>query len=205
MTQAILPGMPAPVEYGGELEFWETPRWAVQAILPVIRERMALRSPSHGWHLIDAGCGRGPLLESFRDLPGIVAAEGVEVDPARALETRERLGDREVIHAASWFEFTPARVAPRVICSNPPFSLAVEFLERAIDLARPIGIVAFLLQHDFATGVDRAEQIHSKWRSGLYPLKRRPGFGGAHSSGKRPFSWFVFDLGNPYREWGIVG
>lgn len=227
MTQAVLPGMLPDVEYAGEEDFYETPLDAVAAIIPVLGERMAR---SERWHLLDPGCGRGAILSGIMGSPlirhlyappakrrndeeraPVSAVVGVEINRDRMHEAMDLL----VTERFNWsfthgdfLEFTwpelgmPVDDLPLLVAGNPPYSKATEFVEHAVELAAPSGgIVAQLLQLDFAT---RAKRIHDRWRSGLYPLRRRPSFGGKHSSGERPFSWMIFDLGCPYSDWRCI-
>ena len=80
------------------------------------------------------------------------------------------------------------------------FDALLEFIEQAIRVASPAGVVALLLPLDFAAGVDRAARLHDRWPCSCYPLRRRPAFGKEGSSGKRPVAWFVWDLGAPHRR-----
>ncbi len=224
MTQAQLPGMPA-VAYGDENDHWSTPRWAIDAIVPVIARRIS-RVPTKRWVLLDPGCGRGAIMQGILQSPirpSFHTVMGVELNPEHAGEARAWLAANGILRGSvvteDFIEFSLAAGSgsecegrPMLVAGNPPYNPeppragAMEFVERSITMASPTGgIVAMLLQHDFATGVDRSARIHDKWPSGLYPLRRRPEFGPDGGSGKRPFSWFVWDLGQPYSEWRVIG
>lgn len=223
MTQALLPGMPAP-DFGGDLDHYQTPHWATRAVLPYIPPRVARPG---GCILIEPAAGRGAILEVA--LPAIqpLAWSAFEIDAGRCSDLellRLRQGQHNgSIHRCDFltdpiaeFAWASATEMPLLFFGNPPYGkkenpLATPFVEKCLRIAdAPTakdkkGVVAMLLQHDFATGVDRCERIHDYWKSSMYPLKRRPGFGGKHSSGERPFSWFVFDLGYPDSEWRPIG
>ena len=74
----------------------------------------------------------------------------------------------------------------------------MEFVEQALKIASPRGIVAFLMQLEFASGVERANRIHDNYKCSCYVLRRRPSFGttGNSSTGQRSNAWFVWDLAN---------
>lgn len=197
-------------DFGDELDFYETPRWAVEAIIPF------LRTPSKGrWHLIEPAAGRGALLspEILKALdPDLVTA--FEVHSGRYDELSKNL---EAIAYPIEFrceDFLQADVPrdgrrSRLVLMNPPYSkprdtIGLEFVERALKVAGDFGIVAALLPLDFATGVERCSRIHDKYLGSVYPLRRRPHFGGPHS-GQRPFAWFVWDLLRHETEWRVIG
>jgi predicted RNA methylase len=193
-------------EYGGKLEFWATPRWAVDAIVPILKHRML--GHSSRWSLLDPGCGNGAISSALVQsaLGRLLSLKiGVELDSVRASEARLNLPDCTVT-TGDFLEYRCPHVgSPLLVCGNPPYGKALEFVEHAISIASPSdGIVAMLLQLDFATGVKRAG-LHDRHPSGLYPLRRRPNFGGQHSSGQRPFAWFLWDLFDSYSEWRVIG
>jgi hypothetical protein len=211
--QAILPGMLPDLEFGDEFDFWATPRDAIEPIIPVLRDELA---GTRGWHVIDPGCGTGAILDTVLSMEADLGVEfrhahGIEIHAARAAEARERLGSRATIDNIDFTRWSrlpdEAESTPLLVVGNPPYSKAVEFVEHALKLAGAEcsdGIVAMLLQLDFATGVERAVRIHDKHRSSLYPLRRRPKFGGPHASGERPFAWFVWNLDDPTSEWRVL-
>jgi len=212
MKQVLLPGASPDPDYGDALDFYETPRWAVEAIVPIVKNRMNHCKAM----LIDPGCGRGNIgryaRPHLREL--VSTAIGIELDQARADEARA-LGEFDVVTVGDWCSWEPQGWLETIlVMGNPPYgskghgteTIALEFVEHAIEIAKPSeGLVAMLLQLDFAHGVDRCKRIHDKHKSGLYPLRRRPGFGGEYSSGQRPFAWFVWDLGAPYSDWQPIG
>lgn len=211
MTQALLPGMPPP-DAGGELDHWQTPSWATEAVLPFLPAR--LTEPG-GSVLIEPSVGRGAILDVA--LPTLRPFDWLawEIDPTRHADVQHRYpggaircGDflTDPIADNGGF-YTPGRV---LFLGNPPYSLATEFVEKCLRIAdgptlpSQKGVVAMLLQHDFATGVDRCERIHDRYKGSLFPLRRRPKFGN-DATGMRPFSWFVWDLGFPTSEWRPIG
>lgn len=216
MTQSLLPGMPE-TDVGGDLDHFQTPAEATQAIIPFLP--MRVRAP-RSCTLIEPAAGRGAILDVA--IPAIEPLDWLayEIDDGRygdLLFKRTRYPIRGSVFRADFLTSILADLPgavkterPWFFWGNPPYSKATDFVEKCIRLAdAPIdrerkGVVAMLLQHDFATGVERCDRIHSKWKSSLYPLKRRPFFGG-DGSGKRPFSWFVFDLADPKSEWRPIG
>jgi hypothetical protein len=90
-----------------------------------------------------------------------------------------------------------------MVFTNPPFSLATEFLETAFRVAKHM--IIFLLPLDYLHGKDRFDRLWSKeagWRiSEIFVFVRRPMFtdrvrkDGKYSTGSVTFAWFVFIRG----------
>lgn len=209
MSQNLaLPGF-EPTEFGGSDDFWPTPRYAVDAIRP------HLPLHRHAWNLIEPAAGRGALLTWLLPHMGELASvTAVELHAGRAKECHLAhpgvtlcQGDFLECDVAYWRRL---RNGPVLFAMNPPYSeprenIGLEFVQRALEIAQPDGVVAALLPLDFATGVERCAAIHDRYPGSLYPLRRRPHFGGPHSSGQRPFAWFVWDLEEPDQEWRVIG
>lgn len=201
-------------QHGGEIDFWETPHDAVVPILPKLQ--LPFGTPHEGVTLIDPGAGTGAVsiaavLGGF-PVRRIVA---VENNPALVDECEARFDAMiphvtTTVHRGDWFDFDwldfgvsldEVAVEGAVFLGNPPYTkpvrtIGVDFVAHALTLAKACrGVVGMLLPLDFATGKDRTDRIHSRYRTSVYPLRRRPHFGGPHSTGKRPFSWFAWDLG----------
>lgn len=195
------------------LDFYETPRWAVELVLPMLPQDPSVV-------LLEPSAGRGALLDvvvphltpcGSRRLQALWA---VELDPVRHAELATKypgaaLGDffeLGAVHDA--FSSHPSS-SRKLVVMNPPYTkpretIGLEFVEKCLDLCQPDGFVAALLPLAFCTGVDRSERIHDRYACSVYPFRRRPHFGG-ESSGSRDFAWFTFDLANPKREWRVIG
>lgn len=79
--------------------------------------------------------------------------------------------------------------AADLIVTNPPFSLALEFLTKS--LAQPAS-VAYLLRVNFLGSQKRKEFWQANPLSHLYVLSRRPSFTG-HGTDSTEYAWFVWD------------
>ena len=89
------------------------------------------------------------------------------------------------------------------IITNPPFSLATEFLETAFRVAKHM--IIFLLPLDYLHGKDRFDRLWNRdagWRiSEIYVFVRRPMFtdkvrkDGKYSTGSVTFAWMIFVRG----------
>lgn len=205
---------------GDDLDFYETPADAVHAVCDVLPERLRTGPV----HLVDPGCGRGAIFLAAAARLTLAHLTAIELHAGRYEEARRRATalPGNVVHQ----DFLSAPCAryvadqqrahrdlPVLVLGNPPYSaprqtIGLEFVEAALrlhgddDMDR---VVAMLLPLDFATGKARCERVHDRYDSSLYPLRRRPYFGGPHSGGQRPYAWFVWDLREPRREWRVIG
>lgn len=109
-----------------ERELYETPEWVTRALLP------HLPAISIAW---DPACASGKILTVLGDAG--IYVHGSDIHTGR--------------------DFTKAGLVPYVDCiiTNPPFSLAQAFIERALAIMWPAGVVAMLLSVDFDSAKTR--------------------------------------------------
>jgi hypothetical protein len=145
---------------------YSTPAWCVHAILPHLRLW-------DGFTVLDPCAGQGNLLEAVLVYAKRVDADigdvlGIEINSKRA----KALGfdHRDALTEGKWF--TPK---PNLIITNPPFSLAMEFLTRSLAEVAKDGEVAFLLRLNWLGSAERAE-FHRTNPCDVYVLPRRPEF-----------------------------
>jgi len=178
------------------VDFHRTPPFAVRAILP------HLGVPALA---LDLGCGDGAIgtelrlawgegadiwgAESFTSL--INDARGAHVDldeyTYKIPVYDSVIGGDALVLTDEYFPGGP----PDLIISNPPFTRAREFAERAFDLVRPGGLVAFLLRLNWMAGQERAAW-HRAAPSDVYVLPRRPSFRADGRSDATEYGWFLW-------------
>ncbi len=201
-----LVGKEPEVDVGGTFDFWETPTKAVAIILPKVPSPAGTDG---NITLIDPCAGRGAVAIAAIQ-HGLSVGHVVTVEQSSALveasvaKFKLEVGDH-IQHTAvhkDWLEWGNTQDFPgSLIIGNPPYTkpretIGMECTEHALQLGTRWGsVVALLLPLDFATGKTRTERIHAKYATSVHPLKRRPCFGGTEHSGKRPFAWFIWDLG----------
>jgi predicted RNA methylase len=201
-------------EQGGQYDNWVTPPWATAIIIPHIHRRR-----TGAWVIIDPGCGCGDVsIVAAKSGMTVRYLQGLDIHEGRAAICAERYDQEipDIPHSVQVGDWTAPTAAGRLrewantfnasvlVLANPPYTkpretVGLEFVQQAIRVAAPRGIVAMLLPLDFAAGVVRAEAVHDKWCASCYPLRRRPQFGTQGGSGQRPVAWFVWDLANPNR------
>jgi hypothetical protein len=77
----------------------------------------------------------------------------------------------------------------KVVITNPPFQLAMQFIRRAIEVA-PLAQIAFLLRLNFLASEERAEFMQ-EYAPDIYVLPNRPSF--VHgATDMAEYAWFVW-------------
>jgi hypothetical protein len=157
-------------------DLYETPASAVHALL------RAEPLPHRVW---EPACGPGAIVAVLRAAGHEVAATD--------------LNEWGCPHSTSRVDFLLERRAPdgvEAIVTNPPFSLANEFVAHALDLAPR---VVMLLRLQFLEGVGRAELLERRGLARVYvfrdrlPMMHRHGWAGPRASSSIAYAWFVWD------------
>jgi SAM-dependent methyltransferase len=164
-------------------DFYNTPAWAVRAILPFL--------PTGGV-ILDPGCGSGAimkvLLETIYDSEDRVV--GIELDETLAKSAYEATeGD---VMNRDFLKETFGGDSFDLVIGNPPYSLAMEFVEHSLDLACGRGgTVAMLLRLPWAASQSRAE-FHRARPADIYVLPKRPSFTPDGKTDATDYAWFVW-------------
>lgn len=173
-------------------DYYATPDWVSDGLLS------KLSLDGDRW-FIDCGCGDGAILG--RAIANGVAPGyciGIEIDGGRAGIARQRYTESAILDGdfltnkaddyLARLSYEPTtKAGSYLIVGNPPYSLAIEFAKRALELAakRPGSVVALLLRLGFLETPKRAA-FHVEHPSHLYVLPKRPSF--CHSFTCKPCS-----------------
>jgi len=168
-------------------DFYATPAWCVEALLPKLRPFASVLDPS---------AGRGAILDAVREWESGAATCGFELDRRRAGECA---GAGHYVYCAD------ALAVPwpctDVIVMNPPFSFLMEFIEEALGQKHNETEVACLLRLGFLAGQKRRDF----WRANpadMWVLSRRPSFTGKGTD-SADYCWAVWGTGTRGR-WGVL-
>lgn len=150
-------------------DYYATPRWAVDAILPHLGDLA-------GKSIVDPGCGDGAIL---RALPTTARLTGIERDPGRALAAMalaQTIGRMTVcnVYKADYLSWALTR-APRqfdLVIGNPPYEFAVEFAAASLRIAK---VTALLLRLPWLASQGRADWMRAHTPS-VFVLPKRPEF-----------------------------
>lgn len=80
----------------------------------------------------------------------------------------------------------------KTIIGNPPYSLALEFLEKCFEIADPDTEIIMLLRTAFLESQKRYEFWQKHPVNKLYVLSKRPSFTGKGTDATS-YSWFIWD------------
>jgi predicted RNA methylase len=158
-----------------EHDFFETPAWCVRAIAAEVMPRSG--------RVLDPCAGSGAIIRALQEADDCPTRyNAIEIDrrhEASLLSLFARTGGPSI----AWGDALGPEASELVwslpfslVIMNPPFSLALEFVQRAIAAQRPHnGTTAVLLR----LGMLETESRASFWRENaadLYALSRRPSF-----------------------------
>ncbi len=90
---------------------------------------------------------------------------------------------------ASFMEWRP-RSKFDLVVTNPPFTLAMEFVQAALKVLSPSGTCAMLLRLNWLASMKRAEFL-SRHCPDVYVLPRRPSFTGGGTDAT-DYGWFLW-------------
>lgn len=145
-------------------DYYATPAWCTRAILT----RLDVR----GKVVLEPACGSGAII---RELVAAGASVfGVELDAERA---QASCAARAIEVYCDDFLAPRSALMPRpdVIITNPPFSLAMEFVQRSLDVVREGGTVCMLLRLAWLASDGRSEWLRANTPS-VNVLSTRPSF-----------------------------
>lgn len=176
-------------------DFYRTPAWCTRAILPyVCRFGLCWPTGGEGDVIVDPCCGDGAILDVIADTWPKATRLGVEIDGDRCIASHDRghrVSKRDALSVGPWHH-----TKPRLVITNPPYSLAEDFVRRALDEVAEGGVVAMLLRLPFLASMKRAAWLRSATPS-VHVLPKRPSFTGKGTD-STDYGWFVWD-GRPPR------
>ncbi len=186
-------------------DFYETPSWATQAILPHLRELPDGSVSKPLYMVLEPACGRGAIARELR-AAGVDAGHLMlmDLDLDRCLAAAAEFGHVNqhdfLQYAAHIWEHRAERFG--LIIGNPPYSLAREFVDAALSICEPDGEVAMLLRLNFLGSQKRAAWHRAK-PCDVYILPRRPSFTPDGKTDSCEYAWFVW---GPERggHWSIL-
>jgi SAM-dependent methyltransferase len=197
-------------------DFYITPAWVVRAILPHLKQPRTV---------LDIGCGTGAIGRVLRQAWIMARIGGVDADLGRSHGALYS-GVYDLVVQENWLSPTEPDQAYRhhafshkhisvhggadLIISNPPFRLALRFLELALERVKPGGEVAFLLPAQWDQETNECPEGRKRERGrfldrlqrdgregyGKYAVEGRVDFKGTGSTDRVTYAWFVFGPGH---------
>ena len=162
-----------------DMDFYETPEWCVRQLL----DREAL-----GPARLDAGCGTGAILRHLGKYAAGAELSAGRVRIAEAAGLWVEHGDFLKDERTRYFD---------AVVMNPPYSLAREFILRAMEIVKDDGKVCALLRLNFL-GSSRKRLDVVGPGSGLLRvlvMSKRPSFTGDGKTDATDYAWLVWRKG----------
>lgn len=152
-------------------DFYPTPKWLTRAIVPKVT--------NNPYTIFEPACGTGAIVDVMR-----------EAFPEAYVYATDLTTGQD-------FLTTPPRREFNLIITNPPFSLAQEFIDRAMLWRRDSSsLVVMLLRLNFLGSQKRAEWWRSRPMPAVYVTPKRPPFGknkhGKIGTDSTEYAWFIW-------------
>lgn len=173
-------------------DFYATPPETVRAFLA------NFDGISSGDRILEPSAGNGQIVKVLREGGYDNRIDAVELRPEER-GALEALADNVTI--GSFFDYEPD-CGYDVIIGNPPYSLALDFINKSLELLHPGGLLIFLLRTNFLESEKRFKWWQEHPLSGLYTLHKRPSFTG-RGTDATSYSWFVWERGGGPAAWVI--
>lgn len=144
-------------------------------------------------YVLDAGCGTGNWGKGIDLVSDYLI--GLDLHP-NISEKNERFYDE--VKTGDFLDF---RVIAKfdLICGNPPYSLAEEFIRHSFELLEDNGYVYFLLRLSFLEGIARCRGLFQEFPiKRVYVCSRRPSFfstNGKHTTDTLAYAMFLWQKG----------
>lgn len=155
-------------------DFYVTPDWAVEAIVKELPYFETVLEPAAGDGAIMKVLAREYNATLVQPAVPLIARrlQGMEIDEERAALCNK---DGLSVQQGDFLKFPWAAGRFDLIITNPPFSLAMDFLKQALWLAGRKGHVCMLLRLAWMASATRMP-FHRAYPSDAYVLNKRPSF-----------------------------
>jgi hypothetical protein len=166
-----------------ERDFYPTEPALVDAALKLIR--------FYPDSILDPGCGDGAWGKGAKIRYGPLSQLwGVDIEPSPECD---RIYDR-VIRTDFLKENMVDGFGWDLIIGNPPYKLAMEFVQHSLSLLSPRGTLMFLLRLSFLASRKRAQSLFKADNpTVVYVLSTRPSFTGDGKSDDNEYGLFLWD------------
>lgn len=169
-------------------DLYSTPSWCVRRLVEGFPELCDLSMSSRGvW--LEPAVGKGHIIEAVNSvIPVRPFWDACEIDAATVEEGALQNVEPGNLFIGDFKDFEPSNKY-QVIITNPPYSLAMDFVEKAMSMQPKY--VIMLLRTNFLASEGRASfmQAHTP---DLYVLPNRPTFVRGKSDNTE-YAWFVWD------------
>lgn len=168
---------------------YDTPAWCVRSLL----DSVPVLGP-----VLEPCCGVGNIIRVLQEYD--LSGWGIEIDATRAHQAYEstiwNIYNSDFLEA-DWV----AGRTPATVLTNPPYSLAPEFLARSLEWLPRGGSVYFLMRLNWLSPKRNRPIPTFDELAGVYVLPERPSFTGDGKTDATEYAWlhWVKDFSGPAR------
>lgn len=191
-------------------DYYPTPSWCVHRLL----EAKVLPEKKDVW--LEPSAGDGAIVRAVSSFSSVEGDRVLRYSPhwivyeiqPRFQQDLESVATPSSVHIQSFLDLpsksgAAAGITPSVILGNPPYSFALEFVKKAMELGP--NYVCFLLRISFLGSSERSSFMRQNMPD-VYLLPNRPSFNGKGADTSE-YGWFVWkrnDQGTYESKTGIV-
>ena len=157
-------------------DFYPTPAWCV------LRALEAMSLPGGEW--LEPCAGDGAIIRATQRTRRDVSWQAIEIRESCKPILKRDLSLHDRVACADFFDWRPTQRFD-VLFTNPPYSLAEQFLEKGLTLAAN---VVLLLRLNFLASARRADLMR-RHAPDVYVLPNRPSFSGRGTDSVE-YAWF---------------
>lgn len=179
---------------------YPSPNWTIHRFL----DRFVVHHPELGDLWLEPGAGEGNLIHAtqewteakqpWRKITWDACDIRVEVEPFL-----DNLGVRNISIGDYFVNGPPTDDKYDMIITNPPFSLAMPFINRSLEANTRF--VVMLQRLNFMGSINR-HAFMQRYHPDLYILPNRPSFKATGATDSIEYAWFVWDKENLQRSSG---
>lgn len=185
-----------------KLDYYPTPPWATQAVIPSLKDYISDLSGTQSY-IWECACGEGHMSEvlkrSFRNIK-IISSDIINRGyPDQTQEIDFLKFQNTGMSSGKWN-----------IVTNPPYGKILNpFIEKALELTKPSkGVVAFLMRNEVDSAKGRAKFFsnHPAFAEKFVLLKRPRWveYKEGDASPRHNYSWFIWDWNKDPEELPII-
>lgn len=168
-------------------DFYPTPATAIQSFLEADKDNWI---NNELYTVLEPCAGDGNIINELRKKYNNICIVGNEIDSSHDNQLNKS-GANLIFHEDFLQERLLSYVQFDVIMTNPPFSLAQEFITKCLEDYKPRRTI-MLLRLNFLASQKRKEFWQKYPPSRIYVLSKRPSFTG-NGTDSQDYAWFVWD------------
>lgn len=149
--------------------------------------------------ILEPSAGNGNIVQAIKNMDKSRLVTALELREEE-INNLNNIADNVVI--SDYLKWNTDRKY-NVIIGNPPYSMAIEFIDKSLELLSDQGVLIFLLRTAFLESKSRYKFWQENPLSGLYTLSKRPSFTGKGTDATS-YSWFIWDKRTSKQEIKII-